>query len=197
MSKVLNLRKRPVKVTQSLPSPIFVAQNLDVQPPKKEVRVEEQVAERSQISWETLSFYYNPQKKYLYVIETVLLASAAALFVFKQDILTPLFLALSSFVLFLYGRQKPVLYKITVDQSGILVNDIMYYYRDLKSFWIEYTPGGAKELSLESAKWYMPYIKVILNDQNPVEVRSFIINFLPEKEHEISFADHVNRKLGL
>ena len=198
MPKILNLRKKPAKIAQEIqPHPILAESKSDLRMSKEETGVENQVSEKSQISWETLSFYYNPQKKYLYVIEAVLLASAAALFVFKQDILTPLFLALSSLVLFLYGRQKPALSKITVDQSGILVNDIMYYYRDLKSFWIEYTPGGAKELSLESAKWYMPYIKVIFNDQNPVEIRSFIINFLPEKEHEISLADHVNRKLGL
>ena len=73
----------------------------------------------------------------------------------------------------------------------------MYYHKDLKSFWIEYNPEWLKELSLESAKWYMPYIKVLLNEQNPVEVRALIVNFLPEKEHEISLVDHVGRKLGL
>ena len=108
-----------------------------------------------------------------------------------------MFLILSSLVLLLYSKQKPTTSKITVNQSGVSVGDEVYYYKDLKSFWIEYNPGGSKELSLESAKWYMPYVKVMLNNQNPVEVRSLVINFLPEKEHENSLVDHIGRKLGL
>lgn len=195
MSKILNLREKPAQALKTSSS--FVEQNLEKQQPKEEVRVEKQVEEKSQISWEAPSFYYNHQKRYLYLIEAALLAGAAGLLVFKQDILTSVFLILSSLVLFLYGRQKPVLSKITVDRSGISVNDIMYYHRDLKTFWIEYSPGGPKELSLESAKWYMPYIKILLNSQNPVEIRSFLINFLPEKEHEISLVEHIGRRLGL
>ncbi|MEK7603608.1 MAG: hypothetical protein AAB461_00620 [Patescibacteria group bacterium] len=195
MSKILNLRKKPAQALKTSSS--FVEQNLEGQRPKEEVRVEKQVSERSEMSWEAPSFYYNPQKRYLYVIEAALLAGAIALLVFKQDILTSVFLILSSLVLFLYGRQKPVLLKITVSQSGISADDIMYYYKDLKSFWTEYSPSGLKELSLESAKWYMPYIKILLNGQNPVEVRSFIIDFLPEKEHEISLIEHIGRRLGL
>jgi hypothetical protein len=103
----------------------------------------------------------------------------------------------ASLVLILYGNQKPTISKITVNQTGILVDGNMYYYKDLKSFWIEYTPGGAKELSIESARWYMPYVKILLNEQNPIEVRSLVINFLPEQEHENSLADHIGKKLGL
>ena len=125
-----------------------------------------------------------------------LLAGAIALLIFRYDTLTSLFLILSSLVLILYGKQKPTMSKITVDQSGVGIDDGKHYYKELKSFWIEYNPGGTKELSLESVKWYMPYIKVMLNEQNPIELRSLIINFLPEKEHETSLVDHVGRKLG-
>ena len=200
MPKILNLRKKPVKT----PSPL--------QKPREEVRViekpavavkqPESIQKNSEfappkISWEAPSFYYNPHKKYLSLVIVGLMAAAVALLVFKYDTLTSIFLILASLVLLLYSKQKPVMSKIIVDQSGILVGDIMYYYKDLKSFWIEYNPGGPKELSLESAKWYMPYVKVLLNNQNPVEVRSLVINFLPEKEHENSLVDYIGRRLGL
>jgi len=149
------------------------------------------------ISWEAPSFYYNPQKRYLSLVIMALMAGAVALLIFKYDTLTSIFLILTSLVLLLYSKQKPTMSKIVVNQSGILVGDIMYYYKDLKSFWIEYNPGGPKELSLESAKWYMPYVKVLLNEQNPVEVRSLVINFVPEKEHENSLVDYIGRRLGL
>ena len=149
------------------------------------------------ISWEAPSFYYNPQKRYLSLTIVALVASAVALLIFRYDTLTSIFLILASLVLLLYGQQKPKISKITVDQSGVSVDDIMYHYKDIKSFWVEYNPGGPKELSLESTKWYMPYVKILLNEQNPVEVRSLIVNFLPEKEHQNSLVDQIGRKLGL
>jgi len=186
MSKILNLRKKPIKTPP---------------PPETRANSAEQDSgwqkQKEEIKWEALSFYYNPQKKYLVPIIVILLAGAAALMMFKYDILTSVFLALSAIVIFLYSRQKPTLSKITVDRTGVCMDDIIYYYKDLKSFWIEYSPGGSKELSLESAKWYMPYIKILLDEQNPIEVRSLIVNFLPEKEHEFSLVNHIGRKIGL
>lgn len=197
MSKVLNLRKKSVKTPQTLQKQreeIRTEPRPAVKPPEQ---VAEPVAEKPEISWEAPSFYYNPQKRYLSLVIIALLAGAAALIIFRYDTLTSVFLILASLVLLLYGKQKPTISKIVIDQSGVSIDDIVYHYKDIKSFWIEYNPGGPKELSLESAKWYMPYVKVLLNEQNPVEIRSLIINFLPEKEHENSLVDIIGRKLGL
>ncbi|MBI4158240.1 MAG: hypothetical protein HY505_01275 [Candidatus Yanofskybacteria bacterium] len=200
MPKVLNLRKKPANLPQTFQrrkEEVKVAEK-----PAATVKQPESIQKNNEsaspkISWEAPSFYYNPQKRYLSLVTMALMAGAVALLIFKYDTLTSIFLILASVVLLLYSKQRPTISKITVGQSGILVNDIMYYYKDLRSFWIDYNPGGPKELSLESAKWYMPYVKVLLNEQNPIEVRSLVINFLPEKEHENSLIDHIGRRLGL
>ena len=202
MPKILDLRKKGGKISEYSKKQRGAASQSEASltPKEREVRIVEKVSAENknpQISWEAPSFYYNPQKRYLSLVIAALLAGAAALLVFRHDTLTSIFLILSSLVLLLYSKQKPVISKITVDQSGIWVDDVMYPYKDLKSFWVEYDPGGAKELSLESVKWYMPYVKILLNKQNPVEIRSLVINFLPEKEHENSLVDHIGRKLGL
>lgn len=183
----MDLRKKPIETLETLKKS------------REQVKIEQKdiQGKKPYISWEASSFYYNPEKRYLSLLIVALLIGAIALLIFRYDTLTSIFLILASLVLILYSKQKPTKSKITVDQSGILVDYIMYYYKDLRSFWIEYNPGGLKELSLESTKWYMPYIKVLLNEQNPVEIRSFIVNFLPEKEHENSLIDHIGRKLGL
>ena len=197
MPKILNLRKKLPQTPQKPREEVRVAEK-----PVTAIKQPELIQKNNEfvspkISWEAPSFYYNPQKRYLSLVTMALMAGAVALLIFKYDTLTSIFLILASLVLLLYGKQKPTISKITVNQSGILIGDIMYYYKDLKSFWIEYNPGGPKELSLESAKWYMPYVKVMLNEQNPVEVRSLVINFVPEKEHENSLVDQIGRRLGL
>ncbi len=115
----------------------------------------------------------------------------------QKDTLTAIFLVLSSLILILYSNKRPEISRITVDQKGIAIGDTLHYYKDLRSFWLHYDPGNAKELSLESKKWYLPYVKVSIENNNPLEIRSLMINFLPEKEHEHSLVDIIARKIGL
>lgn len=147
--------------------------------------------------WEAPSFYYNPQKKYLSLLVMALMAGAAALLFYARDTLLAIFLMLSSLVLVLYANKKPDMSKISIDQMGISINDRMYYYKELKSFWIDYSPNGPKELSLEARKWYLPHIKVSLEKEDPLELRSLMINFVPERVHEQSLVDYIARKLGI
>ena len=149
------------------------------------------------IQWEAPSFYYNPQKKYPALVVIGLLCGAGAMLFYHLDTLTAIFLILFSLVLILYTNKKPTISKVVVSHAGVTIDDSAYYYKDLKSFWLDYSPNGPKELSLESRKWYMPYVKVSIENQNPVEIRSLMINFVAEREHEKSLIDLISRKMGL
>lgn len=103
----------------------------------------------------------------------------------------------SALVLMLYTNKKPTTSEITINELGVAVDNQLYAFKELKSFWVEYAPGNVKELSLESKKWFLPYTKISIENQNPIELRTMLTNFLPEKEHEISLIDIVGKKLGL
>jgi len=197
MTRVVDLRKKTEKKEIS---PLVEKAHLVEEKPKEETPTFTAVPApetTKRIEWEAPSFYYNPQKKYLALIVIALLTGAAAMLFYRIDTLTAIFLILSSLVLILYTNKKPALSKIIVSHAGVTIDDHSYYYKDLKSFWLDYDPYGPKELSLESRKWYMPYIKVSIENQNPVELRSLMINFIAEKEHEKSLVDLISRKLGL
>lgn len=116
---------------------------------------------------------------------------------YQKDTLTAIFLLLSSLVLILYSNKRPEISKVVIDQRGVAVGETVYYYKDLRSFWIHYNPADLKELSLESRRWYMPYVKVSIEDKNPMVIRSLLINFLAEREHEHSLVDVIARRIGL
>lgn len=151
----------------------------------------------NRFEWEAPSFFYNPQKRYLILVVVALFCGAGALLFYRQDSLMAIFLITSSLVLILYTNKRPTVSKVVVNQAGVTIDDRTYYYKELKSFWLDYNPCGLKELSLEARKWHMPYIKVSIEDQNPVKIRSLIINFVAEKEHEKSLVDLISRKIGL
>ena len=191
MTQILDLRKKQKRDVGIRESP--------KNQPKKETAVPVSPIKpvHPQISWEAPSFYFNPQKRYLSLLITALALAGGAMLFWQKDTLTAIFLVLSSLVLILYSNKRPEISRIIVNQKGITVGDTLHYYKDLRSFWIHYDPGSSKELSLESKKWYMPYIKVSIENNNPLDIRSLMINFLPEKEHENSLVDIIARKIGL
>ena len=107
------------------------------------------------------------------------------------------YFALSSSVLILYSNKKTGVKKIAIDNQGIHIDENSFSYQELKSFWIAYDPGEEKELSIEPQKWYLPYVKLGLENQNPLEIRAHLINFIPEREHQKTLADLINKELGL
>ncbi len=197
MTRVVDLRKKTGKKETS---PIVEKAPLVEEKPKEKapVLVATPTPETTKrIEWEAPSFYYNPQKKYLTLVVIGLFFGASAMLFYRLDTLTAIFLILSSLVLILYANKKPALSKIILNHAGVTIDDHSYYYKDLKSFWLDYEPNGPKELSLEARKWYMPYVKVSIENQNPVEIRSLMINFVAEREHEKSLVDLISRKIGL
>jgi hypothetical protein len=207
--RIVDLRKPKKRADAPIPQPqepVVIAQEPELEPEpeiptgpetKEEEKKSPPEVSLSETSWEAPSFHHNPQKKYLIPVIIGLLAGAVALLFYDRDTLLAIFLILSSLVLSLYAAKKPDISKITIDETGVSINERKYYYRELKSFWIDYNPGGFKELSLESRKWYMPYIRVSIENQNPVELRSLMVNFVPEKVHEYSLIDFIARKLGI
>ncbi|OGH49829.1 MAG: hypothetical protein A2746_01960 [Candidatus Yanofskybacteria bacterium RIFCSPHIGHO2_01_FULL_44_22] len=149
------------------------------------------------LSWEIQPREHLSPKIYSWLTAGGLLATAGVLIFFKKDYLTTIFLVLSSVVLLLQTAKKHPASKIAIGGLGISVGSNLYPFKELRTFWLDYVPGNAKELSLEPKKWYLPYIKIPVAGQNPVELRKILMNFLPEKEHEISLADIIGKKLGL
>ena len=198
MTKVLDLRKKQETPAQVPPKKIFKKGGVSSSV-KAVAKIPSLPLSKKppQISWQAPSFYFNPQKRYLSLLIIALALGGGGLLFFGQDMLTSIFLLLSSLVLILYSNKRPEMSNVSIDQRGVAIGNAIYYYKDLKSFWINYDPNNIKELSLESKRWYLPYVTISIEDNNPLLIRSLLISFLPEREHEHSLVDIIARKIGL
>ena len=194
MNQVINLRE---KVKEKTPQPparnktetaSFEADIKNTRPDHDSVNL---------ISWEAPTFNYNPNKKYLALVIIFIFLGAGTLLFLKKDFLLVIFLVLYALMLIFYANKKPEVSKITLNQSSIKIDDQIYYYRNIKSFWLDYEPSGLKELSIEPKKWYLPYIKIPIEKENPLNIRSLVLNYVQEKEHEKSLVDLISKKIGL
>jgi len=146
------------------------------------------------VSWNASVHSQSAHRNTIIAGLTLLVAGVAVLVITKDWILTMLLILSGSSLLFHNKKQHPPL-AMGVSEQGIHINDRTYFYRDLASFWVEYHPGGLKELSLGLRHWYLPHIKLPLGEQSPIEIRQALVTFLPEREHQSSLLDVLIKRI--
>ena len=113
-----------------------------------------------------------------------------------QNYLFAILALLVAITLIMLSVREPKEIAFAITARGVRIDDRIYEYDNLKSFWIFYDPPHHKELSVESKKVFMPYIKLPLESTDPVQMRRFLKTFIPERKHTDSIADIVWSKLG-
>ncbi len=101
------------------------------------------------------------------------------------------------FTLVLFAVRPPRIIKFYITERGVMIENNLYPWQNLKSFWIFYNPPLKKEISLESKKTFMLHVKMPLGDQNPQKARELLAKFLPEIEQEESLIENISSLLKL
>lgn len=120
------------------------------------------------------------------------LVTLAAFFI--GNYLLAIFIALAAFVLYAGVKTKSCPVQCAITPQGVKIENRVYEFSDIKSFWIFYDPADIKELSLESKKTMMPRVTAPLGDADPVKLRETLLKFITEKKHEESLTDIIGRK---
>jgi len=150
------------------------------------------------INWSGPIREYQPNIGAIAAVSLMLFAVAVLVQIFQKNLITTIFFGLLGVVILISAGKKSATVDFEINPLGIKVGERVYSFREVKSFWIEYEPTlGIRELSLQLRKWYSPYIKIPIYDQNPVQLRLALLAFLPEAEHKDTVADTLARKLGL
>ncbi len=105
------------------------------------------------------------------------------------------FVALAFLVTIMYVKRTPREITFAIAKTGVYVGRNLLPWGRIKSFWIFEYPH-AKELSIETDKALIPYMKLPLGSVDATELRELMKSFLPEKEHQELVADEIGRNLG-
>lgn len=150
---------------------------------------------KNYFEWSAPEFVQYSKNKSWFIIVGLITAGLFLWALLIKNLLFALLIGLSFFSLVTFALKKPREIRLAITSKGIKIDKTLYSFDNLKSFWIFYEPPEVKELSLRSKKTIMPYIKISLAEQNPAEVRKFLIKYLPERKHKESLIDNLARQL--
>jgi len=174
-----------------MPSITDVRKSVEPAPPKTSEPAESSHA--FEISWRAPEYvYYHKTPDWFWAVGIIGVILVAIAY-FTDNLLFGFLIIVGAAAFGLYGARKPNVIRAAISNEGLHIGNRLFPYETLQSFWIFYRPGGIKELSIASQKLFMTYIKVPLGDQDPNEVREFLLQFLQEKPQKESLVDTIAR----
>jgi len=151
----------------------------------------------SEIKWSAPEFEKKEKSKLWFIIIAIII-SAFIIIAFLYKNYTFISLLILSFIcIYIYAKKEPRTIDFSLTAKGVTIEDKIYAYQELKSFWIFYDPPRLKTLSLQHKKFFMPHTCIPIANQNPSLIRAYLLKYIPEIEQEESLLDIINEKIGL
>ena len=123
----------------------------------------------------------------------LVLAGGASLAMFMKnalakDAIGAMVFILLAIVCFVFVFQKPKLVKTEIIEKGIKINNKIYYFKKLESFWIV-KKEDEKFLRLKAKKTVLPFIFIPLGKQDFKKIAEILANYLPAKKETETLVD--------
>lgn len=148
------------------------------------------------LSWEASRFYGKKDSNWFWYLAGVAMIVVITAIIIKNFLLAVL-AVVGYFTISIVGSQGRQKHSFELDMDGIRINSKHYAFKDMESFWIDYTPPHKKELILKTKKILVGHLIIPLGDINPNKIRAILINILKEERHEESLLDIIADWLGL
>jgi len=153
--------------------------------------------EPRKLTWNTIEHEYTEKTQNWYWIIGIVAISIALIAIIFNNVLFAVLVIVGVFTLTLLATKKPQELSIELNQRGVRVNEILYPYTTIDSFWVEEEIDTPRIL-IKSNKTFAPLL-VILIEPDQVSgdiVHDFLLNHLDEEEHQEPLFQKVLERVG-
>lgn len=147
------------------------------------------------ITWSTPEYEHKERSADWYIALGIITISASVAAFLLGNILFGFFILIGAFTLAMYSMRTPEEMFVEINNHGIVINDRIYTYNSLESFWVEGYDTEPK-IIIQSEKTLMPYIVIPLGGVDPEEVREYLLEHLEEEEHSEPLSHKIMEYLG-
>ncbi|MBD3282273.1 MAG: hypothetical protein GF387_01550 [Candidatus Portnoybacteria bacterium] len=149
-----------------------------------------------EIKWKAPEFSKKEKTNSWFIIPAIITIILGIIALISDNFLFLITIILAFIVFYVFANKDPRIIEFEISSEGIRIDNKIYDFDEIKSFWIFYDPPEKKELSLRMSKIFYPYIQIPLKDQDPNEIREFLLKFIKEKRHQDSIIDNFMNKIG-
>ena len=147
------------------------------------------------IAWDAPEHIHTEKNSDWYWAVGIITITASVLAIMFSNIIFGILILVSAFALIVHASQKPRIFHYEINDRGVMINDILYPFLTLESFWINAHDAQPKIL-IKSHKTFMPYITIYIEDVDPEKVRDTLLNYIAETEHQEPLSQKLLEVMG-
>lgn len=98
---------------------------------------------------------------------------------------------------YIHLQHDPEMVTFKITTRGVVAGKDLYPFENIKSFWIFYDPAHTKVISLHTNASMLPFVHIPLGNEDPVEVREILLDYIEEIPQDPSFVDVLERVLHI
>ncbi len=149
--------------------------------------------------WETAAWEKRDRGPRWYFIMSAVALAFVVYAVATNNFLFAFLILLCAIILILAGHEEPHAALVQIGRNGVVVDGKLYEYKALTNFSIIYHPPETKLLYIETSNVIKPRLRIPLDEQNPIEIRNHLKDFLDENTvlQEEHFSDILARLLKI
>ena len=150
------------------------------------------------INWETVDHIKEEKSSDWFWIVGIIAVAAAVLAIFFNNILFALLILLSAFASFMLANTPQRYITCEINRKGVQVEDILYPYSSLESFYVIDEDGYDRDrILIKSKKMLIPLIIIPLGETvDPEEIRDYLLEYMDEEEMYEPLSQRIMTMLG-
>jgi hypothetical protein len=153
--------------------------------------------QQTQIEWTTLEHKHIHKSSDWFWALGILAITAAATSIIFNNILFAIVILIGAFTMGMNASKPPAQARFKITQRGILINNTLYPYSSLESFWVaDENEYEQPKLLVKSKKLLTPHIVIPIESASPDDIRDYILNYLDEEEDSESLIQKIMEFFG-
>lgn len=147
------------------------------------------------IAWDAPEHIHIEKNNDWYWAVGIITITAVALAFIFNNIIFGILILVCSFALVVHSSKAPRTFHYEINDRGIMINDRLFPFLTLESFWIDAHETPPKIL-IKSHKTFMPFLTIYIEDVDPEVVRDILLNYISETEHYEPISQKILEKIG-
>jgi hypothetical protein len=131
------------------------------------------------ITWQAHEFKHYEKNYGWYVVMVSVSVLIIGFFAIQRDYFASVCLAIMACLVYFFSKQTPEIVEIELSSKHIRFGRLLFPYQQIKHFWIVNNPRH-KTVNLHTTAALNNIIILELEDQDPDEVRDYLLRHVPE-----------------
>ena len=147
------------------------------------------------ISWSAPEHLHQEKDNDWYWAVGIITITIVALAFIFSNVIFGILIIVGVFSLLVHSAKKPKIVHCEINDRGIVIDNILYPFLTLESFWID-AHNTSPKILLKSSKTFMPYITIHIKEVNREKVREILLKYIAETEHYEPLSQKIMERFG-